>query len=118
VRLLTTGRLVGAFGVTYRISGDLKTEGNGFVLNITISEPYQAGVSQTLSLHYRTVARPSQLRLCHKPRGPVLDPQIVSHYVTPFVFNCRPLLSEVRQQDLVLLRKGTRGGDSRSHSDV
>ena len=40
MRLLAKGRLIGAFVVTYRISGDLKSEGSGFVLNITISEPY------------------------------------------------------------------------------
>ena len=85
MRLLAKGRLIGAFVVTHRISGGLNAEGSGRVLNVTMSEPYQAGVSQALSLPNRTVARPSQLRLCHKPRGPVLGPQIVSHYVTSFV---------------------------------
>jgi hypothetical protein len=47
-----------------------------------------------------------------------LGPQIVSHFVTSFVFNCRPLLSEVRLQELVLLSGGKRGGDSRNHCDV
>ena len=43
--LEVTGRLIGALVVTDRISGGFTTEGSGPVLSVTISEPYQAGVS-------------------------------------------------------------------------
>jgi hypothetical protein len=79
------------------VSVVLHAQRSGAVLNVTLSEPYKASVSQELSLAYRKEAHPSQLPLCQKPGGPVSGSQTDLYSETSLfgTFKCRTILSEV-----------------------
>ena len=98
-------------GVQSHVSHLHQTEGSGFVLNITISEPYQAGVSQALSLNSSS-ASAAVPAVSQAPRSRLgsSDRLTLRDAVRLGAFNCRTISKS-------LLREGKRGDDSRSHCD-